>query len=119
MGSLQPLLLAKMSFGLRAVSIDRVSIDRVSNAVCNAGKNSASLRAPLATAVAHRAKHGGSEGSNGSGGQGSVHALALAAGLAAAAAAKAYSERERISLKAETSEVKVHENRVRMFMTRD
>merc|ERR1712055_51796 len=114
MGSVQPLLLAKMSFGLRAVSIDRVS-----NAVCNAGKNSASLRAPLATAVAHRAKHGGSEGSNGSGGQGSVHALALAAGLAAAAAAKAYSERERISLKAETSEVKVHENRVRMFMTRD
>merc|ERR1711990_259776 len=62
---------------------------------------------------------GGSEGSNGSGGQGSVHALALAAGLAAAAAAKVYSERERISLKAETSEVKVHENRVRMFMTRD
>ena len=59
--SVQPLLLAKMSFGLRAVSIDRVSkvsIDRVSNAVCNAGKNSASLRAPLATAVAHRAKHG-------------------------------------------------------------
>ena len=50
-----------MSFGLRAVSIDRVSkvsIDRVSNAVCNAGKNSASLRAPLATAVVHRAKHG-------------------------------------------------------------
>ena len=37
---------------------------------------------------------GGSEGSNGSGGQGSVHALALAAGLALAAA-KAYSERER------------------------
>merc|ERR1712055_307846 len=114
MGSVQPLLLAKMSFGLRAVSIDRVS-----NAVCNAGKNSASLRAPLATAVAHRAKHGGSEGSNGSGGQGSVHALALTAGLALAAAAKTYSERERLSLKAETSEVKAHENRVRMFMSRD
>merc|ERR1712055_80818 len=117
MGSLQPLLLARMSFGLRAVS----------NSVCNAAaKNSASLRAPITTAVAHRAKHGGSEGSNGSGGQGSVHALALAAGLALAAA-KAYSERERFSLKAETSEVKVHENRevlehenrVRMFMTRD
>merc|ERR1712055_651698 len=103
MGSLQLLLLAKMSFGLRATS---------SNSVCNAGKKSASLRAPLTTAVAHRAKHGGSEGSNGSGGQGSVHALALAAGLALAAAAKAYSEGERLSLKAETSEVKVHENRV-------
>merc|ERR1712055_1169506 len=103
MGSLQPLLLARMSFGLRAVS----------NSVCNAAaKNSASLRAPITTAVAHRAKHGGSEGSNGSGGQGSVHALALAAGLALAAAAKAYSEGERLSLKAETSEVKVHENRV-------
>jgi len=107
--SLQPLLLARMSFGLRAVST-------VSNSVC---KKPASLRAPLTTtAVAHRANHGGSEGSNGSGGQGSVHALALAAGLALAAA-KAYSERERFSLKAETSEVKVHENRVRMFMTRD
>merc|ERR1712212_1126057 len=94
---LQPLLMGRMSFGLRAVS----------NSVCNAAaKNSASLRAPITTAVAHRAKHGGSEGSNGSGGQGSVHALALAAGLALAAA-KAYSERERFSLKAETSEVKV------------
>jgi len=94
-----------MSFGLRAVS---------------KSVKPASLRAPLTTsAVAHRANHGGSEGSNGSGGQGSVHALALAAGLALAAA-KAYSERERFTLKAEeNSEVKVHENRVRMFMTRD
>merc|ERR1712037_544327 len=110
MGSLQLLLLAKMSFGLRVVSSNSVC-NLVSNAVCNAGKNSAGLRAPLTTAVAHRAKHG-SEGSNGSGGQGSVHALALTAGLALAAAAKAYSERERLSLKAETAEVKVHENRV-------
>jgi|ERR1712130_106237 len=119
MGSLQSssadLLLCKMSFGLRAIAI-------VSNSVC---KNSASLRAPLVTAVARRAKHGGinssREGSNGSGGEGgrSVHALALAAGLALAAAAKTYSERERLSLKAETSEVKAHENRVRMFMSRD
>jgi len=91
-------------------------------------KNPASsLRASLSTAVAQRAKHGGNEGSNGQkGSEGRVHALALAAGLALAAA-KAYSERERFSLKAETSEVKVHENRaihehenrVRMFMTRD
>jgi len=85
-------------------------------------KNPASsLRASLSTAVAQRAKHGGKEGSNnGQKGseEGRVHTLALAAGLALAAA-KAYSERERFSLKAETSEVKVHENRVRMFMTRD
>merc|ERR550534_2778568 len=75
-------------------------------------KNPASsLRASLSTAVA---RHGGNEGSsNGqAGSEGRVHALALAAGLALAAA-KAYSERERFSLKAETSEVKVHENRVR------
>ena len=55
--SLQLLLLAKMSFGLRVVSSNSVC-NLVSNAVCNAGKNSAGLRAPLTTAVAHRAKHG-------------------------------------------------------------
>ena len=47
--SLQPLLLARMSFGLRAF---------VSNSVFNTSRIPASRRVPITTAFAHRAKHG-------------------------------------------------------------
>jgi len=73
------------------------------------------LRRAAPQAISRRAKHGGSTG--GEEGRGAGVGLALAAGIALAA--KAYSEKDRMFLKAESGETSVHENRVRMFMSRD
>jgi len=80
----------------------------------------ASLRRSAPLAVSARKNHGGKQnGDQGhQGGAGGVGAgLALATGLAIAA--KAYSERDRMHLKAESPEVQAHENRVRTYMQRD
>merc|ERR1712055_812669 len=82
----------------------------------------ASLRRSAPLAVSARANHGGKQsgdqGQQGpAAGPGAGAGLALVAGLALAA--KAYSERDRMQLKAESPEVQAHENRVRTYMQRD
>merc|ERR1712088_77426 len=91
----------------------------------------ASLRRSAPLAVSARANHGGKQsgdqGQQGpAAGPGAGAGLALVAGLALAA--KAYSERDRMQLKAESPEVQAHENReaeklflnrVRTYMLRD
>jgi len=76
-----------------------------------------SLRRGAPVALGQRAIHGGGGGGGGGPPRGAKAGLALATGLALAA--KAYSEKDRLFLKAESPEVQAHENRVRMFMARD
>merc|ERR1712088_181898 len=83
----------------------------------------ASLRRSAPLAVSARANHGGKQNGEqgqqgpGAAGPGAGAGRALVAGLALAA--KAYSERDRMQLKAESPEVQAHENRVRTYMLRD